>query len=258
MTVLTARSPRCAVVVLTLGLLASLLSPAQARAQDPRTCVDELDDEQVVQRTRAITREFREHERHTRAFRFGWAGLFFAFAVTEFAVIGPRTHGAQRWNAYISAVGATSAFLQMVALPMPGVWARRRIERMPDDTPEQRRAQLRYALHTLELAANADRIIHGAFSHATAVAWGIGWGTLLTVKFDSWFVSAQSYLAGAFINEARIFTAPAWATNAWTRTRGGFCWGRYVDDSQETYWHEPELEARLTPTLGGLSLSLTF
>lgn len=248
---------------ITLPLLLSAVlaasTPTRAAAQDAFACVDELSDDQVTRRTEAISREFRAHERHSRVFRFGWLSLFAAFAVTEFAILGPRFEGAQRWNAYISGVGATSAMLQMAALPMPGVWGRRRIERMPASTPEERRARLRYALHVLEIAANSDRIIHGPLSHASAVVWSVGWGTLLSVKFDEPLTATMAFLGGPVINEARILTAPGWATEAWVRTRAGFCWDRYVDDTpRDAYWDEPETEARLVPTFGGLSLHLTF
>jgi hypothetical protein len=253
------RRKRVIALPLLLSVALAASAPSRVAAQDAYGCVDELDDDEVARRTSAIAREFRSHERHARAFRFGWMSLFAVFAVAEFAFIGPRAEGAQRWNAYISGVGATTAMVQLVALPMPEVWARRRIERMPSDTPEQRRAQLRYALDALELAANGDRIIHSALSHASAVVWSVGWGTLLSVKFDKPLVSAIAFLGGPVMNETRILTAPNWATQAWVRTRAGFCWDRYVDDApREAYWDEPETEARLSPTLGGLSLHLTF
>jgi len=246
-------------LIFLLALTACACSPRTAEAQDAYGCVDELDDDEVARRTRAIAREFRSHERHARAFRFGWTSLFAVFAAAEFAFIGPRAEGAQRWNAYISGVGATSAMVQLLALPMPEVWARRRIERMPSGTPEQRRAQLRYALDALESAANSDRIIHTPLSHASAIIWSVGWGTLLSVKFDNPLVAAMAFLGGPVINEVRIFTAPNWATQAWLRTRAGFCWDRYVDDApRDAYWDEPETEARLVPTFGGLGLHLTF
>ncbi len=250
---------RLAIALLFLLLGASAGLPARVLAQDAYGCVNELDDAEVSRRTRAIAREFQSHERHARFFRFGWASLFAAFAGIEYGIIGPRAEGAQRWNAYISAVGATTAMIQLVALPMPEVWARRRIERMPTDTPEQRRAQLRYALDALESAANADRIIHSTVSHVSAVVWSIGWGTLLTVKFDKWFTSTMAFLGGPVMNEARILTAPNWAMQAWVRTRAGFCWDRYVDDApRETYWDEPDTELTLVPSFGGLGVRLTF
>lgn len=255
-------SPRVAtrpIVTLLLVLAASGCGASRAQAQDAHGCVDELDDDEVTRRTQAITREFREHRRHARLFRFGWTSVFAVFATAEFAILGPRAEGAQRWNAYISGVGAASALVQMIALPMPEVWAVRRIERMPSDTAEQRRTQLRYALRQLESAANADRIIHSPLSHALAGVWSLGWGTLLSVKFDDPIVAAMSFLGGPVMNEIRIFTAPNWATHAWVRTRAGFCWDRYVDDSpRETYWDEPETALTLAPTFGGLSLHLTF
>ncbi|MCA9575917.1 MAG: hypothetical protein KC668_10805 [Myxococcales bacterium] len=251
--------PRIVAAALALLSVALLVAPATVSAQDALHCIDELDDAEVVRRTRALSERFRAHERHTRVFRIGWASLFAGFAIAEFAVIGPRVDGAQRWNAYISGVGAASAMLQMTALPMPGVWARRRIARMPDDTPEQRRERLRYALRALETAANSDRIIHGALSHATAIVWGLTWGTTLSVKFDNRFVAAQAYLGGMLVNELRILTAPSWATRAWTEARGGSCWGRYVaPQPSDPYAHEPELEVQLVPSMGGLGIQLTF
>ena len=239
--------------------LSMAAAPGMLRAQEAFGCIDELSDAQVSARTRAIAEQFRQHERHTRVFRFGWTSIFAGFALLEFTVIGPRAHGAQRWNAYISGVGASSAMLQMAALPMPGVWGRRRIERMPDGTPDERRAQLRYALRTLELAAKSNNIIHGPLSHSSAIVWGLGWGTLLTVKFHNPLVSSQAFLGGVLVNELRILTAPNWASRAWDEARGGFCWDRYVEDgAREPYWDEPQLEAQLLPSLGGLSLLLTF
>jgi hypothetical protein len=130
---------------------------------------------------------------------------------------------------------------------------------MPDDTPQQRRAQLRYALQALESAANSERIIHSPVSHTSAALWGVLWGTVLATKFDNRLVSTQAFLGGLLINEVRILTAPSWATRAWTQTRGGFCWDRYTEDQpHETYWDEPQLEAQLLPSVGGLSLRLTF
>lgn len=252
-------APRRPIALLLLVLVTGACGASRAQAQDAYGCVDELDDYEVSRRTQAITREFREHRRHARLFRFGWASIFAVFAAAEFAIVAPRAEGAQRWNAYISGVGAASALVQMVALPMPEVWAVRRIERMPSDTPDQRRAQLRYALDALESAANADRIIHSPLSHALAVVWSLGWGTLLSMKFDEPLVAAMSFLGGPVMNEIRIFTAPNWATHAWVRTRAGFCWDRYVDDApRETYWDEPDTELTLAPTFGGLSLHLTF
>jgi hypothetical protein len=130
---------------------------------------------------------------------------------------------------------------------------------MPSDTPEERRAQLRYALARLESAANAQRIVTSPLSHASAVVWSVTWGTVLTVKFDNPFASAIAFLGGPILNEARILTSPQWSRAAWERTRGGFCWGNYVeDDLQDAYWDEPETEARVYPTLGGIGLHLTF
>jgi hypothetical protein len=233
--------------------------PTRAAAQDAFACIDELDDKEVTRRTEEISRAFRRHERHARAFRFGWMSLFAGFALAEFAIVGPRVEGARRWNAYISGVGAAGAAVQMAALPMPEVWAARRIERMPASTSEQRRARLRYALRRLESAANSDRIIHGPLSHAGPVIWSLVWGTVLSVKFDRPITATMAFLGGPVMNEIRVLTAPHWATDAWTRTRTGFCWDRYVDDGgQDAYGDEPETEAHLVPTLGGLSLHLMF
>jgi hypothetical protein len=69
----------------------------------------------------------------------------------------------------------------------------------------------------------------------------------------------MAFFGGPFMNEARILTAPNWATQAWVRTRAGFCWDRYVDDTaRDAYWDEPETEVRLVPSFGGLGLQLTF
>ena len=79
------RRKRVIALPLLLSVALAASAPSRVAAQDAYGCVDELDDDEVARRTSAIAREFRSHERHARAFRFGWMSLFAVFAVAEFA-----------------------------------------------------------------------------------------------------------------------------------------------------------------------------
>ena len=281
---------------IALALVAASWTPVAAEAQTPYPCVDELSDDEVERETRRLSQSFERHETHERIWRFGWISVFAATAVVEFAILGPRSDGAQRWNAYVAGAGATGALIQMAALPMPGVWARRRAERMPSETSADRRARLRYLLRELERTAKGHKIVHGPLSHLSGFVWSGFWGTYLTARYDDPLVSVMSYLGGPLLNELRLATAPDWARPDWERVRGGFCWGRYTDDEDRgidlddeafdegdeldpaaaddvddgemdefeedelgtTFSTDPRREAIVYPTGAGLGLAITF
>jgi hypothetical protein len=290
------RLPTHRVTALALGLM--LLLPAgPVRAQSVGLCIDEMSDEDIERHTARIVGELRDHRTHARAWRFGWLAAYTGIAVVALGVLAPgidsntpdRDDRASRLGYIGAGIGASLAAARLAFYPMPDVWGARRIERMPTSTRSERIAQARYAESTLTSAGAWQNLMTGSSAYGLGIAWGIGWGTAIAIKYDNPLSSALAFLGSPVLSAATALTAPSWAALSSATMRGGICGHVYVEDREDPLGDEDaalgddedyeedadeavdpggETDAMLGapvgptvmvyPTFGGAGLSVTF
>ena len=272
------------VCVLTLAVS---MSSATARAQSVDVCVNEMSDEQIEMNTNRIIRELRDHQRHARAWRFGWlvayAGLTGLYSYR--AAIADKTPGPDR-AAFLGhvgvAAGAAYATARLAFYPMPDIWGPRRIERMPTETRAQRVEQLRYADDVVRRAGQWQHLFTGLTSWGFSFAWGAGWGGTLMRNDADPIDAAFAFLGAPILGTASILTAPNWAEQWRASFVSSMCTGVYVENVEdplgdeydeeeiEDDWEPPvdlddepppppaDPEVTVFPTLGGAHLIVAF
>jgi hypothetical protein len=165
----------------------------------------------------------------------------------------------------ISMAGATVSLTQHLAIQFPRALAPQRIARMPANTPEERRAKLRYATERLEAGAGREAFQSGMLAHGVGWVWGIGWGTFMMRRFPEYKVQGAITLVGSIvITEAKILSMPTLSIRAWDSYRGGACHSMYITPhvDEDPRFRVPEEEegpqVRVNAGLGSLALNVTW
>ncbi len=213
--------------VLATSLAAAIVgyAPRRASAQDAYACIDRLDDAEVSQRLAYLIRAFDDGAQHARLWWYGTLTFALGAAGLTWTLYGlSRDEGRDEQDpALVSAIGASLLVAQAVALPLPSAFAPQRLRRLPEGSPEERRAKLRRATRELERSAAREDLLRGITAHGGPFAYAIGTGTYLAVKRDNPFAIAQAFLAPPVIGELKIVTLPWNATRAWDRYRSFAC-----------------------------------
>jgi hypothetical protein len=255
--------------IAALAVLGCLSVPAsRVSAQDPYHCIEDLTDDEVTYRIRELERELTHRKAWSRAFFYGWTLGFAALISGEIGIM-IRADGARqratRTGMGISLAGATVSLTQHLAAMFPRAFAPQRLRRMPESTPEQRRAKLRYATRTLERGAMRESFQSGVLAHGSGWVWGLGWGTFMMLRFDEYKTQGAITLVGSIlVTEARILSMPTLSVRAWDAYRGGACHSLYMpphvdEDSRFDVDVEDEgPEVQVSAGLGSLGMTVSF
>jgi len=160
----------------TLCVLLWLGPNATALAEPSSTgaCVDRLDDQGVIELL-AFTELSLSRQRLGASLWFsGWT----AFNVVNVGVGAWKIATARSsvaWDTWLmSTLGAGVFLIEASVIPLPGMYAYRRLRQLPSDTPEQRRDKLRRGLTLLEKAAQIEALNTSLLAHLGAVAFAVG------------------------------------------------------------------------------------
>lgn len=216
-------------------LVATLLT-AQARttrAQDAYSCIDALTDQEVTYRLRSIEAHIAHHKQYSKLWWWGWLTVIGSAGLAYWTAFGVIPHEGddhdyrmRRERLFINAAGATLLTTQLSVFAMTSAHSHRKLRKLPDGTPEERRVKLREATKLLERAAKRQSIGISPTAHVGGPVWAIGTGTYLAVRDHPTFFVASAYLMPLVISEARILTQPRASIYEWERYRAMACYGR--------------------------------
>jgi hypothetical protein len=251
--------------IAALVLASVLFAPVTpARAQDPYACLDDLSDDEVGYRLRFIERHIEEHSQYSNFWWWGWltviggagVGYWGAFALTR-EQDDPREYRMTRERLFINALGATLLTTQLSVFAMTSAHAKRKLRRMPSDTPEARRARLGQATVLLERAAKRQALGTSPTAHVGGPLWGIGTGSYLASRDHDGIWIASAFVMPLVISEVRILSQPRAAIDAWQKYRAMACYGRagYAIPKASPR-SRADWDLGMGP--GGLAFSLTF
>ncbi len=245
------------VVVVSLGLLAAVVEAPLAGAQDPYSCLEELEEAELDARLAMVDQRLQDHKLGARLWWYGWQAFFggvIGYQAIEIARSEPGT--ARRWASVIGTVGASLATIQMWILPLTAAYAPQRYRRMPTGTRAEREAKLRYGLESIETSATRETLARGPGAHALPIIWSATWATTLSLKFDNPGRTAFLVVGGFVITQGRIWTGPQRAISDWDQIRWSVCEHEYgrgprrrggepdLDDLDDLDELEPPMAAR--------------
>ncbi len=238
-----------------------------ARAQDATVCADRLSDDEVAFRLRHIEGRFEAGKRRARAWWYSWFAFGLASAAatwTFFATSDPHT--GQRDAGFSNGVGAIALLAQISGMTMPPACAPQRLRRLPERTPEERRAKLAEAVRLLRRSAIRQKRLRSIGSHVGPLVWAGINGTYLAVRYDDWFPTTVAFLSPPIFGELRILTLPTQAYYDYEDYRAWACLG--VDEYDEfdvdtgvlgaAVEDEPRVAWSVAPAPGGLGVRLDF
>lgn len=209
---------------MSLGLLAMAAQPPRAQAQDPYSCLDELDEAELNARLASVDRHLQTQKLRARLWWYGWQSFFGAVLGYQVADSVRAERGtARRWISIIGATGASLAMIQMWIMPLPAAYAPQRYRRMPAHTRAEREAKLAYGLDAMETSASRERGARGAAAHVVSLAWSATWATTLGIEFDAPARTTLLVVGGLAVTQARIWSAPQAAISARDELRQTVC-----------------------------------
>ena len=223
---------RSALTALLFALAFTFVCPPKlVQAQDPYHCIDDLSDDDVKYRIKLIKKNFAENAQSSRLWRSLWsiillgAGAGFTYAAID---------ASDDWDIFgywYLAAGAYAQGLSPLVWPMPDVWGHKRIKRKPDETEEQRKAQLRYATKTLEQAASVQDFLGGAAPVALGLVYGVVGGSVKAAKWtgETKGLTAALFVVPPIVNGLFVATAPKHSSAYWETYRSIGCSSHYYD-----------------------------
>ena len=161
---------------LSLLTLLSLLATTSVHADEPSelACLSGLSDDEVNLRLAFVERSLSEQRRGAIAWWTTWTTFNTASATFSY-VRYARDDQRIRRDAFVgNAIGASLFVLSAAAVPLPGMYAHRRLAKLPATTPEQRRDKLRRGIALLNKSASAERFRSSLLSHLGAVSFALG------------------------------------------------------------------------------------
>ncbi len=257
-------------LVLVCALSATAqVAPQRAAAQDAYACIDRLSDAEVEHRLAWIVRAFDDGKRRARMWWYGWTTFAIGAVAFTWTAYGlTRGDGRdERDPALISAIGSSGLLTQAFALPLHSAFVPQRLRRLPDATPEERRAKLRRATRDLERSARREAMLRGIGPHVGPFVFAIGTGTFLVVRHDDIpFAVALAFLAPPIIGESKVLSLTWNATRSWDRYRSFACQPPHAGPADEESLDEvsarlpdaPRSEWSLVPAGLGLGVRFSF
>jgi len=151
-----------------------LAAGGSARAQQvgsANICIAELSDEQVSEQLAFVEQSLAQQRLPAAAWWTTWNGFNIfnlAFGFYKYATAETRL-AADSW--LVSAIGAGLFVAAVSIAPLPGMYGYRRLSRIPEVTPEQRRQKLERGVYWLSRAANTEAFNSNWVAHLIGVVY---------------------------------------------------------------------------------------
>jgi len=159
-------------LLLLVGLFVFSASAAEAQVEKEfDACVGSMSDEQVDEQLAFVENSLAEQRLGAALWWSGWNGFNvfnLVYGFYRYAHSNTRL-AADSW--LVSAIGAGMFVADVTFLPMPGMYAYRRLSRLPSDTPEQRRHKLRRGVGLLQKAAKVEATNSDWLAHVLALVY---------------------------------------------------------------------------------------
>lgn len=240
--------------VAALFLAVSLTLGATAARADRPACVESPSDAEVQRRLDVLEGLVRRNEPPIRR----W--------FTSFALL----HGTMLSGALIFAISADDQDFQntmivssvssalglgslLVFIP-PMMGAGDTLGSLPDDTPVQRLHKMRVAEDILRRASDSVDFLHGWFPATASTVYVLAASQVLLLGLDQLGGALSHSIGGAILGLGRILLHPTSPRDAWRR------YSRAYPDAacEEPVAPPPETSWRVTPSAGGLGLTVRF
>ena len=157
-------------VCLVFALLLSQPAQVHAGAQDD-ACVAQMSDDEVAEQLGFVEHSLAQQRAGSIMWWSGWTAfnlLNLGIGIERY-VRSNRRLAEDSW--LVSIIGAGAFVAQVSVLPMPGMYAHRRLARLPGGTPEERREKLRRGLGLLDKGATIERTNSNWVAHVAGFAY---------------------------------------------------------------------------------------
>ncbi len=213
----------------------------------------QLPDEQIKERLSYIERVLERGEHNAELWWYGWLIGYSSATAGQMAVYGTSD---EKHTKQDMALGAATTLLgavgQLIDPMVPG-YAPDRLDKMPENTPEERRLKLIQAEDLLRRSALREKNGRSWKTHALTAAVNLGGGLVVWLGFKR---SVWEGLANAALNtlvtEIQIFTQPTRAIKDYENYLNKYQAGEKPGLSQQRY----TCFVGLYP--GGVRLSIAF
>lgn len=211
----------------------------------------------MAYRIRRIEDSFAQGRYKALGWRVGWIASYAALAGVQASLAVEANHDDRPYDRFAftyQAVGGAALAIGLAAIPMPGVWGAKRIRRQAANTPDERRAKLRYATKLLQRGASVQELLGRGELIGLGVVYGAVGGTVKAVKWTGKtpLNTALMYIVPPALATGTVLSAPDALLRAYEGYRADACSGRYYDRGSE----RPELDFSISPT--GVRFSIEF
>ncbi len=249
---------------LAWGLFAALLSPSSiARARNwDETCLDTLNDDDVTLELAQVESSFAAQRLGASLWWSGWNGFNVFNTVVAWWKYAASDKRLARDSWLVSGIGASLFVIETSVLPLPGMYGYRRLSRLPEATPEQRRAKLRSGLDLLDKSAFVEKSNSNLLAHVfgfvyAAASTGYVWARNTHAEPDRLRLAvALQFVTSIAFAEFTFWTVPRRGRRDFKRIKNDVC-QRAAQDAIP----DPPVPARslsLTTGLGQLALTARF
>jgi hypothetical protein len=195
-----------------------------ARADDEeeranRRCVEAMPDQDVEQWQRFVDHSFSEQRLGATLWWSGWTSFnVFNIALGTEKYVTAKTRLA-RDNWLVSILGAGLFVTEVSVMPMPGLYAYRKLSRLPAHTPEQRRAKLMRGLSLLDRAARVEKNNSDIWAHVAGFVYAVASTAYVWVRNTDapknrlWLGHGLQFGTAIVFAEATLWSVPRRARN---------------------------------------------
>jgi hypothetical protein len=231
------------------GLLAAstafaLLSASSAARADDPPIPPPTTDADLDERLAYLESRLAEGESPSRTWWYVWTGGFGALTVGFGIGAFVMPERELRIDAAIAATSSALGLISVAALPSKSGFGPARIRRMPNGTPEEKRARLVEAETLIDDAAKQERLGTGILAHVGSVVVNLGGGAVRWFGYDHRTTAVVGVVSGLAIGETKIWTQPTPAVTTQARYRARWA----------TAAPAQSFEIRVLPTVGGLAV----
>jgi hypothetical protein len=183
-----------------------------------------------------------------RAWYWTWTAIYGAASIGQAIAFFASTDLRGQVNWATGTATTLLGLLLMLITDFPAEYATRELGRLPDGTPEQRRAKLKRAEELLEGAATAEEDGRAWYIHLGGAAVSLAGGLILWIAYGFLVDGIINTVVGFAITEVQIWTQPTRAIKDWADYQAQF--GATVKGNKPT--------VRVVPTIGGLAVAGRF
>ena len=208
-----------------------------------------LTEEQIERRVAFLTARLDAGRRHAARWQYGWLVVNAGGGVVASAR-APFDGGNDLAYDVTEAVKSGIGVLYLLLNPMPGYRGAEPIRAMPDQTRDDKLAQLVQAEHTLHAAAIRSQLRSGWLLHLGNLALNLAGGAAL-LAIDAPGQAALSAGLDTLVGEAQLWSAPWRPSQDWEDYERFVTSGQASPTPSSAHW-------RIMPTTGGLAFAVKF